>query len=165
MSKARCLLLLGGNMGDRRAKLRAAERGLASLRGTRLLRRSRLYETAPVGPSSRPFLNRVVEVETALSPMGLLVEAKRLEAEAGRRPGRRWGARPLDVDVLSFGARRIRTRWLAVPHPLILARAFVLAPLCDLAPRWRPDGRVTAARRLRELKPGPGIVRMVADGQ
>lgn len=152
----RALLLLGGNVGDRRAHLAAAVRGL------KVLKRSRLYETAPVGPSDRPYLNQVVEIETRLSPMGLLVECKRREAAAGRRPAVRWAARPLDMDILRYGGVRLSGPWLRVPHPLIMRRPFVLAPLADVAPSWRPAGGVTVRRRLRQLRPDRRIVRMVA---
>ena len=156
----RCLLLLGGNRGDRQATLRQALRGLARLPGTRVLARSRLYETAPVGPSRRPFLNLAVRARTALSPMGLLAELKRLEAAAGRRPGPRWGARPLDIDILSYGSLRSRSPFLAVPHPRISERSFVLAPLSDLAPSWRPTGGPTVRALLRRLNPDDRTVRI-----
>lgn len=158
-----CLLLLGGNLGDRRRRLREALARIKALAGTRLTARSRVYETAPVGPSDKPYLNLVVAVRTTLSPMGLLVELKRLEALAGRRPAKRWTARNLDIDLLKYGALRLRTPWLEVPHPRILERAFVLAPLAELAPRWKPDGRRPVARRLSELNPGPGLVRIYSD--
>lgn len=154
--RARCLLLLGGNVGDRLARLRNAVRGLRALPDTRVLAVSRVYETAPLGPSSRPYYNAAVALETALSPMGLLIECKRLEAEAGRKPGRRWGARPLDVDIARYGSRKIRTAWLTVPHPRIAERAFALAPLADLAPSW--------GVLLRRLNPAPGTVKIVKNG-
>ena len=162
--KVDCLLLLGGNQGDRLARLRRAVRELDRLPKTRVTRRSLVYETAPVGPSDAPYLNLVVEARTALSPMGLLVELKRLEAAAGRRPAARWTARPLDLDILRYGSLRMSTAWLTLPHPGILERAFVLAPLCELAPRWKPDGRRSAALRLRQLNPGPGTVRIYRHG-
>jgi 2-amino-4-hydroxy-6-hydroxymethyldihydropteridine diphosphokinase len=87
--------------------------------------------------------------------MGLLVELKRLEALAGRRPGPRWGARPLDIDILDYAGRRLKSRWLSLPHPGAARRVFALAPVCDIAPRWRPDGRATAARLLSGLVAGP----------
>lgn len=158
-----CLLLLGGNLGDRRKKLRGALKGLAGLPGSRLTGRSRVYETAPVGPSDKPYLNLVAALRTSLSPMGLLVELKRLETLAGRKPAGRWTSRPLDIDILRYGNVRARGVWLSLPHPAILDRPFVLAPLSELAPRWKPDGRRSVSARLRELNPGPGTVRIYAD--
>ncbi len=151
-----CLLLLGGNLGDRKKRLRDALRGLSRLPGTRLLKVSRLYETAPVGPSRRRYLNCAAAIETTLSPMGLLVECKRLEAEAGRKPGRRWAARPLDVDLVRYGRLKVETPWLTLPHPRMRERAFAAAPLADLAPDFRPI--------LRRLNPDEQTVKIVADG-
>jgi len=99
---------------------------------------SPVYETEPVGGPPQPdYLNAVVAVETALSPRELLGVAKALEAEAGRpppAPEHRWGPRPLDIDVLMVGDERVEDPDLVVPHPRIHQRAFVLAPLADVAP-------------------------------
>lgn len=145
------LLLLGGNVGDRRKHLRFALRELDALPGGKVLRRSRVYETAAVGPSRRPFHNMALSYRTKLSPMGLLLELKRLEAARGRRPGVHWGARTLDIDILKYGNLDRQTAWLSIPHPLIMERTFVLAPLKEIAPGWKPDGRTTVAQRLQEL--------------
>ena len=152
-------------MGDRKRRLAQALAGLSLLPGGRVLELSRHFETAPVGPSLRPYLNAAAVYATALTPMGLLVECKRLEALAGRRPGKRWGARPLDIDILDYAGRRLKTPWLVLPHPRTSGRAFALAPLCDVAPDWRPDGRRTVRDLLAGLKPGPAIVRIVPDGR
>ncbi len=154
-----CLLLLGANLGRRRENLRRALRWLDRIPGGKVLARSRLYDTAAVGPKAPRYLNMAVRYRTALSPMGLLVELKRLEARAGRRPGRRWGPRPLDVDILDYAGRCLRNPWLCLPHPDAARRAFVLAPVCDLAPDWKPAGRATAAALLRRLRPTPEEVR------
>jgi 2-amino-4-hydroxy-6-hydroxymethyldihydropteridine diphosphokinase len=124
-------------MGDRAAQLQFALDGLAARAG-RVVAISPIYETQPVGGPPQPdYLNAVVAVETALSPRQLLGVAKALEAEAGRpppSPERRWGPRPLDVDVLMVGDERVDEPDLVVPHPRIHQRAFVLAPLADVAP-------------------------------
>src|SRR3989338_6759947 len=116
-NRVECLLLLGGNRGDRFKHLKQALAALNRLPGTRVLKRSRIYETAPVGPSRRPFLNLAARIKTALSPMGLLVECKRLEALAGRRPGLRWGPRPLGIDIFSYRRLRGQCRWARISHP------------------------------------------------
>lgn len=159
MKPDEALLLLGGNLGDRARTLRRAVDALRGLDGVRVRATSRLYETAPVGPSERPYLNLAVRVRTARTPMGLLLEAKILEAAAGRVPGVRWGARPLDVDLIACGRARLKTAWLTVPHPRTAGRAFALAPLADVAPDWRPDGRRTVRALLADLAPGPETVR------
>ncbi len=145
MISVEALLLLGSNLGDRAASLRRAVASLRRAAGVRVLAVSRAVETAPVGPSDRPYLNQALRVATSRTPMGLLLEAKMLEAAAGRRPGLRWGARVLDVDLVAYGRARLRTPWLSVPHPLAARRSFVLEPLVEVAPRWRLDGRRTVA--------------------
>ena len=136
-SVRRAYLGLGSNVGDRAAHLQFAVDGLAARAG-RVVTISPVYETEPVGGPAQPdFLNAVVAVETALSPRELLGVAKALEAEAGRQPpnpSNRWGPRPLDIDVLMIGDERVDEPDLVVPHPRIHQRAFVLAPLADVAP-------------------------------
>jgi 2-amino-4-hydroxy-6-hydroxymethyldihydropteridine diphosphokinase len=153
----RALLLLGANLGDRAAALRRAVAGLGALEGCRLLKASRVYETAPVGPSDKPYLNQAVALMTDRTAIGLLIEAKRLEAAAGRRPGIRWGARALDVDLVELGSERTRTPWLTVPHPAMAGRPFAAAPLADVAPAWKP--------RLAAMKPDPRIVKLWRNGR
>jgi 2-amino-4-hydroxy-6-hydroxymethyldihydropteridine diphosphokinase len=134
---ARAYFGLGSNLGDRGAHLQFGVDGLADRAG-RVVAISPVYETEPVGGPPQPdFLNAVVAVETTLSPRELLGVAKALEAGAGRaapEPGQRWGPRPLDIDVLMVGDERVDEPDLVVPHPRIHQRAFVLAPLADVAP-------------------------------
>ena len=165
MKPRRALLLLGSNIGDRAAALRRAVAGLRALDDARVVKVSRLYETAPVGPSDKPYLNQAVELSTGRTAIGLLIEAKRLEALAGRRPGLRWGARALDIDLLALGRERVRTPWLRVPHPATAGRAFTLAPLSDVAPSFRPDGRWTVRALLAAMKPDPRIVKLWRNGR
>ncbi len=161
MSRKRAaLLLLGANLGDRAGTLRRAIAELNGLEGCRVAQISRIYETAPIGPSDKPYLNMAVRLDTTRSAMGLLIEAKRLEAAAGRRPGIRWGARVLDIDIISLGPERVRTPWLQIPHAGTAGRAFALAPLADIAPFWRPDGRRTVRALLTSLKLDPRSVKM-----
>ena len=159
------LLLLGANRGDRAGNLRRAVAALRRLDGARVVKVSRVYETAPLGPSRRPYLNLAVKIMTSRTPMGLLIEAKILEAAAGRKPGARWSARPLDIDLISHGKSRARTPWLSVPHPLAASRAFALAPLAEVAPDWKPDGRRAARALLAVLKPNPRIVKLWPHGR
>lgn len=136
----RAYLGLGSNLGDRAGhlaraveELRAVDPGLV---------RSPVYETAPVGgPDGQgPYLNCVVRMEVDLSPHELLALARRLESEAGRIRVERWGARTLDVDVLLVDGAEVDDEQLVLPHPRMLERAFVLAPLEDLDPGLVPPG-------------------------
>ena len=132
-------IALGANIGDRHANLRF---GLAELPpSVRVTRLSSLYESAPVGVTDQSaFLNAVCLAQTALEPLALLDRLKAIEQAAGRRPGSRWGPRPLDLDILFFGDRVIDCERLTVPHPRIQERGFVLRPLADLLPDRRLPG-------------------------
>lgn len=126
------VIALGANLGDRAANLRAAL-GHLDAAGVVVRRRSSIWETPPV-PSDQPaFLNAVVAAETTREPGDLLHVLKRIEYDLGRRPGRRWGPRPIDLDILFYGDLRLDTPELTIPHPRIAERAFVLAPLAEVA--------------------------------
>jgi len=152
---------LGSNVGDRSANLEEAVRRLERVPSARLLALSRVYETEPVGPVPQSsFLNAVARLEVALSPPALLVEVKRIEVEMGRRePNVRWGPREIDVDILLFGDEQISADALAIPHPEMWRRRFVLVPLLEvLSPgRWSEAAR----RALDSLGPGQ-VVRVYA---
>jgi 2-amino-4-hydroxy-6-hydroxymethyldihydropteridine diphosphokinase len=128
---------LGANLGDRLANLRLALRRLQTL--ARLEEVSSLYETQPQGVTDQPlFLNAVCRVTTGLEPPALLRFLKNVEWEIGRRPGGEpWGPRPIDLDILLYDDRVLDTPDLKVPHPRLPERAFVLVPLCELAPELR----------------------------
>jgi 2-amino-4-hydroxy-6-hydroxymethyldihydropteridine diphosphokinase len=123
---------------------------------------SSLYLTAPVGLGRQPsYLNAVVLVDAPLAPAALLRTLKRIERSAGRRLGRHWGPRPLDIDILDFGGRQIgsprlprRRGELRLPHPEMHRRAFVLLPLREIAPSWRhPRSGLAISALLARLKP------------
>jgi 2-amino-4-hydroxy-6-hydroxymethyldihydropteridine diphosphokinase len=127
---------LGSNLGRRERNLSAARRRLRQS-GARIVRQSRVIETAPWGVADQPrFLNQVVEIEWAGSARRLLKAAKEVEREGGRRPTRRWGPRVIDVDILLFGDMRISQADLVIPHPHIAERPFVLESLRELGVTW-----------------------------
>jgi 2-amino-4-hydroxy-6-hydroxymethyldihydropteridine diphosphokinase len=130
-------LSLGANLGDRLANLRLALARIQTL--ARLEDVSSLYETEPQGVSDQPlFLNAVCRVTTGLEPQALLRFLKNLEQEIGRQPGgQRWGPRPIDLDILLYDGRVVDAPELTIPHPRLAERAFVLVPLCELAPELR----------------------------
>ena len=132
----RAYLGLGSNLGDRWRYLREAVDSLPDV-----VTVSPVYETDPVGgpPDQEPYLNCVVELETERSARDLLGICHRLEAAAGRVRNERWGPRTLDVDILLLGDLKVDEPDLQIPHPRMWDRAFVLAPLADVAPEIVPD--------------------------
>jgi 2-amino-4-hydroxy-6-hydroxymethyldihydropteridine diphosphokinase len=129
---ARAYLGIGSNLGDRLGFLQSAVDGLAASDGVEVVAVSAVYETDPVGPEQPDYLNAVVAIDTTLDPQALLAVGQRLEADAHRVHGERWGPRTLDVDVLFYGDAQIDEPDLVVPHPRWHERDFVLAPLADL---------------------------------
>jgi 2-amino-4-hydroxy-6-hydroxymethyldihydropteridine diphosphokinase len=123
---------LGSNLGRRSRNLSAARRRLRQ-KGVRVLRQSRVIETAPWGVEDQPrFLNQVIEVEWPGTARQLLKTAKEVESEGGRVPAERWGPRVIDVDILLFGDESIRARGLVIPHPRLGERSFVTRSLREL---------------------------------
>jgi 2-amino-4-hydroxy-6-hydroxymethyldihydropteridine diphosphokinase len=102
-----------------------------------------LFDASPIvlnpahGPAGRDFANSVALVESELEPPDVLKRLKEVEREFGRRPGKRWGPRVLDLDLLLWSGGEFRSRRLAVPHPQLAKRSFVLEPLAAIAPGWR----------------------------
>ena len=139
-------LALGSNLGDRVQQLRT---GVAALRRVvRVEAVSSVYETTPVGPAQRNFLNAAVVGTTRLAPRGLLRSALAAECAAGRSRAHVDGPRTLDVDLVLYGARTVCAADLVVPHPRWRERGFVLAPLREIAPDWRDPETGLAIRVL-----------------
>ncbi len=158
------LIALGANLpteryGPPRAALEAALLEL-SRRGVAVVRRSRWYESAPVPISDQPwFVNGVAEVETALDPEALLALLQEVEVAFGRVRGEPNAPRPLDLDLIAYGALvRGEEDPPVLPHPRMATRAFVLLPLAEIRPDWRHPvlGR-TAAELVASLPKGEAI--------
>lgn len=126
---------LGSNLGDRDDNLRFAIEALAG--AVAVERISNVYDTAPLLVTVQPrFHNLVALGRTALAPHDLLRFIKDIEASAGRTPGGiRYGPRVLDMDILFYDDLSLNTPELTIPHPRIAERAFVLAPLAEIAPK------------------------------
>src|SRR6202044_1059157 len=132
--KARIVLALGGNVGDKAESLRRALRAVASEPGIELTAVSRLYRTAPWGKTDQDwFVNACALGRTTLKPQALLERIKSLEVELGREPTVRWGPRVIDIDLIAYDDVTLKTERLALPHPEFLNGAFVLAPLAEIA--------------------------------
>ncbi len=145
-------LALGSNLGDRRSNLAAALQRLREVMEIDAV--SSIYETAPVGYTDQPrFFNIVCAGKTKLSPQELLGYAKDAEAFLGRQPSFRNGPRPIDIDIVFYGNEQIQDEDLTVPHPRLRERAFVLAPLAELAPELvDPVTGSTVAELYRQVK-------------
>lgn len=151
---------LGSNLGDRLALLRAAVAELGGL--GRVEATSSVYETEPWGDPDQPaYLNACCRLETALSPQALHAAAKQIERKLGRQPStRRWGPRPIDIDLLVYDARVVQTPELQIPHPRLNERAFVLVPLAELAAELHVPGLAgSVADRLKALDHVENLVR------
>jgi len=146
---------VGSNLGDRWAHLALAGRELRATPGIALVRASRVWDTAPIGPPQPRYLNAALELETTLAPLPLLDALQRIERAGGRVRGPvRWAARTLDLDLLLYGDEVVRLPRLVVPHPDLVSRRFALAPLAELCPeRIVPGTGRTVAQLLALLAP------------
>ncbi len=157
----RAFVGLGANLGDAAAALRAAAAALQAVPGVQALRLSPLYRSAPVDAGGPDYVNAVAELLTTLGPQALLAQLQRIEHEHGRQRPARNAPRTLDLDLLLHGDARLGGAELALPHPRMCQRAFVLRPLADLVPTLRlPGGAVVtellpalAAQRCERLEP------------
>jgi 2-amino-4-hydroxy-6-hydroxymethyldihydropteridine diphosphokinase len=129
----RVFLGIGTNLGDRERNLKEAHAILSQR--LEILKESSIYQTAPWGYLDQPaFLNQVIEAQTDLSSLNLLGFLKQTEKQLGRQANFRYGPRLIDLDILFYGNRIIRTPRLQIPHPRLTQRAFVLVPLAEIAP-------------------------------
>jgi len=150
----RLLIGLGGNQGDVLGAFSRALVGL-ELRAT-VLARSSVWRSAPQGPPQPDYLNAAMLVETTDHPLAILAFCQQLEAEMGRARARerRWGPRPLDLDLLIAPGLVIEAPVLVLPHPRLAERRFALAPAAELAPDWLHP---RLQRTLAELASAPEI--------
>ena len=138
-----------GRHGSPRQQIAAA---VAAIGG--VVAQSPVIETAPLGPSRRRFANAAILVESAETPPKLLACLKGIEGDFGRRRGRRWDARVIDLDLILWSGGAWSSPGLTVPHPLFRQRAFVLRPLVTLVPDWRDPLTRRTIRQLAARLPG-----------
>ena len=152
---------LGSNIGNREGNLRMALRYLEPL--ARAVNVSSIYESSPVGVEDQPnFYNCVAEIVTGLQPEALMRHLKNIEYEIGRRPGPRWGPRPIDLDLLLYDDVVMETDLLTLPHPRMHERAFVLTPLAELAAGVRHPALDGSVGELAKRAGTDGISRLPA---
>ena len=143
---------LGANLGEPDATLRAAVRALAALPDSAVLACSSFYRSAPIDATGPDYLNAVLRLETRLAPHALLAALQRIEAQAGRRRAAANAARTLDLDIIAMGGLVRAGPDPVLPHPRAHLRAFVLAPMAEVAPDWvHPLLGRRAAAMLAEL--------------
>lgn len=131
----RAYVALGSNLGDPVAQLRTGARALGELPGSRLVRGSSLYRSAPVGLADQPdFINAVCEIDTSLMARDLMQALLAIETANGRVRSVPGGPRTLDLDLLLYGELVCQETGLTLPHPRLHERAFVLYPLAEIAP-------------------------------
>ena len=162
-------IALGSNLGDSPRLLREAAARLAVLSTCPLLRSS-LWRTAPVAcpPGAADFLNAVIAIgpPPGETPGSLLVKLRALEQAFGRRPKTILNeARPLDLDLITFGGAVATSAVLTLPHPRATGRRFVLAPLAEIAPDLVLPGQRKSVRELLAKLPPAGCVRLTTPGQ
>ena len=142
------LIALGGNVGDVRATFQKAITHICGMAQAVLVARSSDYVTPPWGDKQQPrFINACIEIETSLDPHALLFTLHKIEKKFGRDRANenRWGPRTLDLDLIAYDDVSIQKPELILPHPRLFERAFVLAPLAEIAP-----DRLIAGRRVSD---------------
>jgi 2-amino-4-hydroxy-6-hydroxymethyldihydropteridine diphosphokinase len=157
-------IALGGNVGDVPQTMRDALRALSALPNTTIVATSALYRSKPVQAMGDDFFNAVAAVRSSLAPQALLTHMLRIERDLGRqrpvRPSTLHAARPIDLDLLMVGTTQLQSPALTLPHPRMHERAFVLAPLADLAPELVLAQGRTVAQALAALGPSSDVVRV-----
>lgn len=140
---------IGSNLNDPRARVHEAFERMAALPSTRLVLRSHLYSTRPMGPQAQPqFVNAAAGLLTQLSARELLQSLLLVEQAMGRNRQERWGPRVIDLDLLWIPGEPIDEPGLKVPHPGVSTRNFVLYPLADIAPTLAIPGHGTVSKLL-----------------
>jgi 2-amino-4-hydroxy-6-hydroxymethyldihydropteridine diphosphokinase len=146
---------IGANLGDARANVQDAITRLSRLPNTRLLAASASYRTAPIDSSGPDYINAVACLDTGLDPHALLGELQGIEQAHGRERPYRNAPRTLDLDLLLYGSEIVDTPELTIPHPRMLARAFVLVPLLEIAADVTVPGQGPARDRLPAVADQP----------
>jgi 2-amino-4-hydroxy-6-hydroxymethyldihydropteridine diphosphokinase len=132
------LLSLGSNIGDRSNYIKKAIGILDTIKGIKVLSKSSLMETSPVGVTGQSnYLNVVILIETNIPPLKLLTELKEVEKQLGRKPRARWAEREIDVDILTYEGVTLESPELCIPHKELTNRLFALKGASELVPEMQ----------------------------
>ncbi|MFH0738257.1 MAG: 2-amino-4-hydroxy-6-hydroxymethyldihydropteridine diphosphokinase [Candidatus Omnitrophota bacterium] len=131
---ALCYLGIGSNFGNRLSNIRSAIRNIGQLKGTKVLKVSKIIETDPLGgpKAQEKFLNAALKIETKIPPLPLLRKLKKIESNLGRIKTVRNGPRTIDLDILFYADKIVNRRELKIPHPRVFEREFVIKPLLEV---------------------------------
>ncbi|MFA6358134.1 MAG: 2-amino-4-hydroxy-6-hydroxymethyldihydropteridine diphosphokinase [Candidatus Omnitrophota bacterium] len=129
-----CYLSIGSNLGNRRKNIKLAVKRISILEDTQILKESKCFDTLPVGgpDNQRNYLNAALKIQTKISPLNLLKKLKNIEKGLGRVATVRFGPRIIDLDILLYADKLIKSRKLTVPHPRMFKRDFVIRPLSEV---------------------------------
>lgn len=160
------LIALGSNQGDRLGHLRAGLEAVRELDGVEVMAASGVYETAYVGPGRQDdYLNACARLRVAWGPRELLQMLQRIERKQGRKPDTHLQPRPLDLDILLFGAEIVQEADLQIPHPRMRERAFVLEPTVEIAGEVKfPDSGETVEAACDRIRPQQQGIRRIPEG-
>jgi len=153
---------IGSNLGDKKQQCEKAISQILTVDHHTLLAQSSFFKTQPVGYTSQDwFVNAVVKIETGLEAHDLLRSLKAIEAQLGRQTTFRWGPREIDLDILFFDEKEIRTEELRIPHPFLQERRFVLVPLVEIDKNLvHPVLKKTVQQLLDDLKEEQRVERL-----
>jgi len=156
-------IALGSNVGDKLLQCEKAIVEILRIGRHRLLARSSLYKTQPLGYTAQEwFVNGVIKIETDLEPLDLLRSLKAIESRLGRLETFRWGPRTIDLDILFFDEEEIKMEELQIPHPRLHGRQFVLIPLAELDRSLvHPVLKRTVGELLENLKEDQGVEKLL----
>ncbi len=151
MARTSYAIALGSNRRSRHGPPEETLRAAAAAMGAERL--SRIQRTPALGPAGRRFANAAAILVSGLAPPDLLIRLKEIEQAFGRRPGRRWGPRVIDLDIILWSEGPFEAGGLVIPHPEFRRRRFVLDPLAEIAPGWRdPLSGLTVRQLLSRLR-------------
>ena len=129
---------LGSNLNDPKQQIKQALISLNSIKDVKVVALSSLYQSKPIDHSEQPdYINAICQVETHLTALELLKVCQEIEIKQHRVREKKWGARTIDLDIITYGVQVIASKQLVVPHPEMMNRAFVLVPLSEIDPDFK----------------------------